>query len=434
MHVARQPVQDRDRPFDPSKTPATDTAREVVAAFLQMLACAETRQRARRGTDQSRYVAMASALVLDLAHLTLTLPGASLAVSLQKAFYASERRPADFLTEGFIDMVKRLSGFPNVLEVRLGFQGHGLGLGRRTTVRPGTALLELFAEKRISLGDIGRNSELQGDCLVLKAPKVKGKSSYLPIPDNDLTRRLRSEVQSINAWIASADLLWQEYEGEAAVDAGDRFLRRVFNNGSFEAGGRLFGGFWHRKDRVDRIFFGEECAVGLDYGQMGVRCAYALAGAEPPQGDLYAVPGLERHRDGVKKVLSALLAADRIPTRFPKGIRTEGLFPRSWKMEDVFDPIANHHSAIRHLFGSSLCYRQMYEESCLVVEILLRLKEQGVVALPVHDGLVVGEDHVQLAEDAMREVFKNRIGLEAVVDVVYPSIFLSNSISTPDSP
>lgn len=423
---------DRDRPFDPSKIAAGDTAADLVDAFMRLVDGMESRQRARKAVDEARHVAMTSALVLDLAHLTLTKPGQWLAVSLQKEFYSSERRPADFLTENFIALVKLLAGDPAVLELRRGTQGNAIERGRRTTIRPGSLLLKLIADADISLADIGRNRALLSDCLVLKSCKVRGKSSYLIMPDNELTRALRAEVDAINGWIASADIWWAGDEQEDGVDPGDRHLRRVFNNGSFEDGGRLFGGFWQpEKERVDYVCFGEHQAVGLDFGQMGVRSAYVMANAEAPAGDLYSIPGLERYRKGVKTVLSALLAADRIPKSFPKGVRKGKLFPSTWKFQHVYEPIAAYHSQIKHLFGTSLCHRQMYEESCLLIEILLRLKELGVVALPVHDGLVVSQEHLQIAEVTMRTVFRERLGIEGVVDVSFPTTTITFSPTTP---
>ena len=428
---------ERDRPFDPSKVAAGEGAASLVTSFLRIVDSVASRKRARRGDDQKRHVDMASALVLDLAHLWVTAPEGWLAVSLQKGFYSPERRQAGFLTEKFIDLVNLLAA-AGVLELRRGFQG-AMGAGRRTTIRAGTQLKHLFAAADVMHSDIGRNRKLLRDCLVLKSRKVRGKATRLRVPDNELTRALRADVESINDWIALADLSWAGDEREDGIDLGDRFVWRTFNNGSFEDGGRLFGGFWHRKDRLECVFFGDQPAVSLDYGQMGVRSAYSMAGAVPPPGDLYEVPGLEGYRSGVKTLLSALLAADRIPTRMPKRIRSEDLFPPVVTFGRAYRAIEQHHEPIKHLFGTSLCYRQMYEESCLLVDILLRLMDQGVVALPVHDCILIGQQNMTIAEQTMKELFEGRFGIEAVVDVSFPTstITLNPSVTiglTSDSP
>jgi hypothetical protein len=430
--------RERDRPFDPSKLPSGDAAKDLLDAFLELIAGFESRKRSRRPLDQARHVEMASALVMDLAHLSRTLPGQWLAVSLDKGLYSPERRAAPFLTEKFIELVNLLGAYPEVLELRRGFQGAMRISGRRTTIRPGSRLLKLFEETGVSLADIGRDHSLMGDPLVLKAPKVRGQSSYLPIPDSDHTRALRAEVRLINGWIASADLGWLGDEEEDKVDLGDRYVRRVFNNASFEDGGRLFGGFWHRKDRLECLLFGEDRPVALDFGQMGVRSAYAMAGAAPPDGDLYAVPGLEGHREGTKKVLSALLAADRIPRSLPKGVRKAGFFPKRLTFERVYEAISEYHFPIKHLFGTSLCFRQMYEESSLLIKILLRLRELGVVALPLHDGILVSDEHRTIAEHTMKELFRLHLGVEGMVDVSFPTTTImpvtSGTIGTACSP
>jgi hypothetical protein len=430
--------RERDRPFDPSKLPSGDAAKDLLDAFLELISGFESRKRARRPLDQARHVEMASALVMDLAHLSRTLPGQWLAVSLDKGLYSPERRAAPFLTEKFIELVNLLGTYPEVLELRRGFQGAMRISGRRTTIRPGSRLLKLFEETGVSLADIGRDHSLMGDPLVLKAPKVRGQSSYLPIPDSDQTKALRAEVRLINDWFASADLAWLGDETEDEVDLGDRYVRRVFNNASFEDGGRLFGGFWHRKDRLECLLFGEDRPVALDFGQMGVRSAYSMAGAAPPDGDLYAVPGLEGHREGTKKVLSALLAADRIPRSLPKGVRKAGLFPKRFTFERVYEAISEYHSPIRHLFGTGLCFRQMYVESSLLIKILLKLRELGVVALPLHDGILVSDEHRAIAEQTMKELFQLHLGMEGMVDVSSPTTtimpVISGTIGTACSP
>jgi hypothetical protein len=85
---------------------------------------------------------------------------------------------------------------------------------------------------------------------------------------------------------------------------------------SFDQGGRLFGGFWQQLKRERRRHIrieGEPVAV-LDYGSMFTRLAYSEIGAEPPGGDLYAVPGFEGYRSGIKLVMNALFF-DKSPKR-----------------------------------------------------------------------------------------------------------------------
>jgi hypothetical protein len=60
------------------------------------------------------------------------------------------------------------------------------------------------------------------------------------------------------------------YLGQAAIDINQRRLKRCFTRERFDSRGRLFGGFWQRMSKADRlthIKINGEDLVELDYGQ-----------------------------------------------------------------------------------------------------------------------------------------------------------------------
>jgi nucleoid DNA-binding protein len=57
--------------------------------------------------------------------------------------------------------------------------------------------------------------------------------------------------------------------------------------------------------RLQGLRIDDEDVAGLDYSALNPRLAYYLAEADPPPGDAYTLPGLERSRDGVKRVFNA---------------------------------------------------------------------------------------------------------------------------------
>lgn len=429
MDIAPLPKPPRDRSFDPARVSNGEFADSFVAAFLALVAGMGSRQRKRKAKDQERHTAMASALVLDLAHRALTKPGEWIAISMQKTDYSPANRRVSFLTEAFIELVNLVASDSEVVEIRRAAPGRG-GTGWLTTIRAAPKLLSLVSKHELMLSDIGRDRSLLGDSIRLKSAKVMGKAKRLPVPDNLTTRRLREEMAELNSWLRSADLHWPDDEEVDKVDLSDRFVYRVFNNGSMEDGGRLYGGFWlGRADRL-KVCFGERRAVMLDYGQMGVRAAYSFVGAVPPEGDLYRISGFEFNRDGIKRLLNALLASTGERKALPKGTRC--LFPPSFKYQRIYNAVARHHHAIAPLFGQAVIFRQMFAESCLLVRILLHLKSHGVVALPVHDGILVSQEHSALAKTTMLRLFKERFGIEGVVEEVSPSgVSLGSTLGNP---
>lgn len=424
----------KDRAFEPSKIPLGEPARRLVTEVLGCIAQLEDRRRTRRSVDQDLHVKQATALVLDLAHLELIDPGGWLSVSLKKVHYATANRSAPFLTETFPKLVKLLSTDASLVDFQLGSQGV-FNAGRRTAIRAGGSLRALIDDLELNLSDIGRDRVLRGDVLVLKGRKIAGKARKLAFDETVDTRRMREEIDEINDWLARADLFWFGDEAADRIDSGDRFLKRIFNDGRFDSGGRLFGGFWQRAksdDRLDNTMIEGHAAAALDFGQMAVRIAYSMQKVRPPHGDdLYVVPGLERFRDGVKRVLNALLAADAIPQRFPQGSRK--CFPRHLRFKEVREAIESHHPALKPLFGTGQALRIMKIESDLLVAILLRLKEMGVVALPIHDCVLVRQKNESTAKSVMEATFREILGVEGRVEIKRSATVGYTSVS-PSSP
>src|SRR5690606_28526722 len=144
------------------------------------------------------------------------------------------------------------------------------------------------------------------------------------------------------------------------------------------------------------------------FSQSAVRQAYAQVGHPVPDGDLYEVPGLQGYRVETKQILNALLARETPATRFPK--YTRGRLPRSWKFSRVLEHIKQGHPPLVPLFGAGLGLRFMYQESEVMVRVLLTLIDRGVVALPVHDCILVPRSAAYLTKEVMEQAFSDVVG------------------------
>jgi len=58
----------------------------------------------------------------------------------------------------------------------------------------------------------------------------------------------------------------------------------------------------------------------------------------------------------------------------------------------------------------------MFRESQILLDILKELLERQVVALPIHDALIVEADKATLVTEVMLRVFKLHTGVAALVD------------------
>ena len=154
-------------------------------------------------------------------------------------------------------------------------------------------------------------------------------SPYLPLPDDDVVRRMESRsFRRYNAflqdhWIdllitdAEMDELQQTARREPDPYFGNkgrmvevdllfkRSLYRVFNNGKLTNGGRFYGGWWQniKKDYRRAITINGGTTAELDYSSLHPSMLYALEGKTPPD-DCYALDGFPKaHRDLLKKDL-----------------------------------------------------------------------------------------------------------------------------------
>jgi hypothetical protein len=405
-----------DKAFDPWRVPASPHMAAVVAAALSDLDQYERahtpRKRARRDVDQASHEAIVTALICDLAYQHLAGRKGGIFITRSRTILASKSRyKAPVLTTKFPDVVEALAA-PQVALARQfkGQVGHGIG-AKSTTLKPTPKLTERLADLDVS--DIGTAGHPELIWLRDKRVKHDEPGEAIEYDDTPTTERYRAEVYSINEWLAGADIEFDDSilpVNAVPPDLTRRALRRIFTNASFDSGGRLEGGFWlpmKDKHRLEGISIGGESVVSLDYGQIGPRIVYGLAGTTAPEGDLYYVPGLERWRSGVKDVINAALFSAKPLERRP--MHTSKKLPEG-AFHHIMRTIEEAHAPLARQFGRGMGHQAQFLESQVMVRTLLDLKEQEVVALPIHDAIIVSRSRAEVAARAMQGAFEGIVG------------------------
>ena len=413
----------KDSRFNPSRLPANAKAQGLVDEIRKQLLSYEAkfhpRKKQRRAVDQERFDRIVTAIVCDLVHGSLTDPKAWRHISLSKQRPGSATVGAPFMTETRIGIIEWMAK-PEMdwLELKKAAQIRNPFRGQQSTIRASGRLRRHVDELDLQYEDIGRDMALMGDPIVLKGPKVKGKAETLPVPVGEPADTYRAEMMKINTWLASGDISCDLDKHGSERDVGDRWLTRIFNNGRMDEGGRPTGGFWgpmSGQSRLTDICINGEPVASLDYGQCAIRIAYGMAGEVPPTGDLYCVPGLERFREGVKKVLISLFFSAKELGRKPKG-STKHL-PKHLCIRDVEALILRHHQPLRPLFYAGIGMTIQCIEGNILVRTLLALIEHKVVALPVYDCLVVPRSAIEVTERVMLECFKSITSVDGDVAI-----------------
>lgn len=391
---------------------------EITAAIDQREQAAGTRTRKRRETDQRHHLTAVEVTVANLAHAVLMPPETGrLAILTGNGRNGRTRYDNPALGKPFRTLLHR-------------FDDHGLVQWRNSPQRRVASSLaptESFAQAvraaGITLADFGRQA---GEEVVIASRKEHLRVSdglvvsreLVDYADTAETIAIRDGVSRLNAFLGEADIAFVD-DGLGVVDPHSRSMARYFtiadDDGAprFDRNGRLFGGFWQnlRKDRRRGIRIEGEAVANLDFASMFPRLAYASVGAAAPDGDLYAIPGLEEHRRAVKMAVNCLLMDDFHRSKWPKeltladeGADASAILPAGWTVKRTKDAILQKHPALRPCFGVGLGLTLMHRESEILVRVLEVMKARGMVALGLHDGLLLPRSRAEEGRRMMEVV------------------------------
>jgi hypothetical protein len=379
------------------------------------------RTRKRKSEDRAQFHAQVEALVCDLIHQQLTNPGDYIGITLRDLDEADRYR-ALVLTKSIVHVLQLMD--------EAGFIGIVKGNNREGWKRSvSTAVWWKTDTHGITLDDLG---EALGELIYLREyrqysdPDITKKKPVKLAPKNKQyketrnTREWRRTMQTINDWLSLADIAVASDavdKEEDEVDVGQRILYRVFTD-RFTQGGRMYGGFWinmSKDERFRSIRIDGKRPVEVDYKQAHPTMLYGEAGMPLPD-DSYELPGVAKeYRDDVKALFNAMLNARRELRRYPDGIEPiAGL-----SCSRVVKLIRERHAPIADKFQTGIGLRLQRTESDILIAVLLRLKDLRIVALPIHDALLVAEGNEQTAKEVMLEIFREQLGFEAKVELRY---------------
>jgi hypothetical protein len=401
-----------DRFFDPWRCFGTPEASAVSTVARDAILASETRRRARRPADAETFALTVESVIADVCHRALMTAGfGAVAVTMRTAgdVLAPVRYRARTESPKVLPHVVRALAALGFVE----FGVHGREAwdkGLRTTIRATDKLLALVDEHAVTLADISRRAG--EEIVLLRSAKddPEDEGDLVDYLDDIRTEQYRTEVRTLNEWIARADL---DYSGDLPLDVNDRYMRRQFRV-DFTQCGRLAGGFWMNMPRAERehLSIGGCAVIELDYGAMIPRLAYASVGVHLPEHvDPYRAPGLGR--GAVKTLMNVMLHAAAPLTRYPKGLRPVDLGEHT--LHSAFDAVQRAHPKLAPLWYARRGLRFFFTESEVLLDVLLTLRGYDVVALPLHDAIVVPDNRVLSAEQVMRSVFEEHTGAPAAV-------------------
>jgi hypothetical protein len=203
-------------------------------------------------------------------------------------------------------------------------------------------------------------------------------------------------------------------------------LYRQFCHGSFDHGGRLYGGWWintpsqlrrqitiNGQPTIERDYSG--CAIRMLYHEKGI--AYEddpywlepVAACETENG---LPPGY--FREGIKAIMQALINGD-LDGKPERARLKQFSFKPYFSRPAIREMIERKHEAVADQIGSGAGKRLQRKDSDLALAIISAGREKGIPILPVHDSFIVMKDDEKEIINLMNNEYFSLFGVYPVI-------------------
>ncbi len=281
----------------------------------------------------------------------------------------------------------------------------------------------------INLDAIGYS--LDNETVILR-DQDKNPTDYV---DSEDTIQMRKDLRCLNELLNQTRLEIHEISTEDEEGHNDKldrpynkFMYRVFNDGSFEKGGRFNGGYWlspmFPKTLRNRIRINGQQTVLWDFETMSMNLVYNYAGlhCKPGSSPTWWKTGMLREewpdlQKRHKKLMTFALNTDSPDEwrRVAKGYFTKKRYPKQGPIDDrtLSEFLNKFHGPIKdHMFNKALGKQLMFTESRVTEGIIKVFTDRSIPILPIHDGFICTIEHEELLKDTMVTIYTSVTGKE----------------------
>ena len=306
--------------------------------------------------------------------------------------------------------------------------------GNRSRIRAKTKLIKHFKSNGIYTAMITNDKE--EETIILKKSKEESinpnRKDLVDYIDNPTTNKMRSNLEEINALL---DRTWIDIEisdkeliklnqamdrepDKSPIDFTRRKLRRIFNNSSFEHGGRFYHGWWQEIPSTYRkyITISGKLTEEEDFSGIHIRMLYAFEDIEIGSEDTYLIEGYgAKYRKQVKVALNTIINA-KTKEKAINSINRELALPKNKTAKDLFNQLELKHPKIAKYFATGIGIQLQYKDSKIAEKVILRLARDNIVALPVHDSFIVKMIHINDLKEEMNKAYEEVLTTQAIID------------------
>ena len=298
--------------------------------------------------------------------------------------------------------------------------------GRAARFWATTKLLKLAEHCGIHGGNVGEHfaPEPPTNPLVLKdyatgRGRNKERGKVIPYERTADTKRLEADIRELNEFIAEFNLTGARHEG----------YTRVFNNLSWDKGGRLYSDGANNYQQMPEAERHKMAIDGEPVAEIDIRASfltiYHARVGEPLEGssDPYALANIDRSI--AKLWMVASFGNSKPATRWPSEMiedykkDTGKDLPEQAKAKDVKRKMLETFPALRKLEDHSDIWAdlQFSEAEAVIGAMLSLMRAHGVPSLSMHDGIIVPKSKADLAKTVLAKEYHRVVGVEPMLTV-----------------
>lgn len=360
-----------------------------------------------------------------------TDPDLYTSVSLANSYYKPHSRyNSHSIGKGFINLIRDLAE-GGWLELHKGFIDRASGISRLTRIKPTDKTLQLLEDLQAHSHLIARAPNTE---CIIQRDEDKKDIEYIDTHENVQDR---VHLTAYNNLLHKTLIDHPDFPSEGVplkdgrtfkINKSDKFVRRIYNDSSFEWNGRYYGGWWQRTPKTYRsgIQLNGSPTCEIDFSAIHMVLLYAIAGIDYWNDigtDPYLLDDFEQSDEirsllkvivlvavnakSRKQALEALRYKIRTTDREEFGWFTEG----DYDLKDILNRFVKKHEPIKSSFFKSNTFSVMYIDAQIAEYIINHFTDQGIPVLAIHDSFLINRVHEGDLRSAMQTAC-NTIGIK----------------------
>ena len=245
------------------------------------------------------------------------------------------------------------------------------------------------------------------DIIVPSVPEIIMKDEnkrIIRFKGTPFTKALRAKISTVNE-LYKKTIFGTILDNDLAPVRLYPQLSAIFNNSSWECGGRLYcqsiKGYNYqniRKTERLRITINGSQTVQPDYSGLHIHMLYAELGVQFDQAPYIYY---DKRKDPYKQAILRLLNA---PTR---RIALESLCHEvpNYDWQSVIRRIISYHRPIRQFLGSGVGLKLQNRDGRMAIDVLSHFAKRGIPVLPVHDSFIIATGYGDELKEVMQKVY-----------------------------